>query len=166
MTIRRFRNAVPTDASRCFDIEAAAYGGEEAATFEKIARRIGAYPQGFLVLEVDATIAGFINSGCAHDVEMSDDDFKELIEHDPAAVRVAIMSVVVDPVFQGRGLPIALMDEFIKRMIFLGKKSIHLMCREHHVPLYERFGFCYAKPSASEHGGGQWHEMMRDLPNA
>ncbi len=97
---------------------------------------------------------------------MSDDDFKELIRRDPAAVRVAIMSVVVAPVFQGRGLPTALMDEFIKRMIFHGKKSIHLMCREHHVPLYERFGFCYSQPSASVYGGGRWHEMMRDLPNA
>lgn len=158
-----FRHARPSDAARCFEIETAAYEGDEAATLEKIARRIDLYPQGFLVLEVGGEIAGFINSGCAHVVEMSEEAFKELAGHDPEAPNVVILSVVVDPVQQGKGLSRALMEEFVRRMRALGKTEIHLMCRDHHVPLYERFGYGYLRPSASDHGGMRWHEMSRTL---
>ncbi|MGI3184985.1 GNAT family N-acetyltransferase [Nioella aestuarii] len=158
-----FRNARPDDADRCFDIETSAYDGDEAASHQKISTRIGMYPQGFLILEVDGQIAGFINCGCADKVEMSDEAFKELVGHNPDAPNVVIMSVVVDPLFQGQGLSRALMVEFVERMKQMGKRTIHLMCKEHHVPLYERFGYQYLRPSASDHGGMTWHEMSMTL---
>ena len=158
-----FRNARPTDARRCFEIETAAYDGDEAATLEKISRRIDVYPDGFLILEVEGEVVGFINCGCAHEVKMSDEEFKELIGHDPNAPNVVIMSVVVDPSQQNKGLSRALMDAFILRMRRMGKATIHLMCKEHHVPLYEKFGYRYLQPSASDHGGMTWHEMSRRL---
>lgn len=163
MEPKEIRNAVPSDAERCFQIEALAYGGEEAATLEKISKRIMDYPQGFLVLQTGKEIVGFINSGCAYEVEMSDEDFKELIGHDPAAPHVVIMSVVIDPAYQGRGLSTALMSEFVDRMTATKKETIHLMCKEHHVPLYEKFGYRYTQPSASDHGGVEWHEMLMHL---
>ncbi len=158
-----FRNARPTDVDSCFDIETSAYEGDEAATHEKISKRIRIYPEGFLVLEIDSTVVGFINCGCADEVEMSDEDFKELVGHDPDAPNVVIMSVVVDPAHQGRGLSRKLMDEFVERMRQMGKATIHLMCKEHHVPLYEKFGYRYLRPSASDHGGMTWHEMSMTL---
>lgn len=158
-----FRNARPEDAARCFEIETTAYEGDEAATLEKIAKRIELYSEGFLVLEVDGDVVGFINSGCAHEVEMSDDAFKELVGHDPEALNVVILSVVVDPAQQGKGLSKALMVEFVERMRQMGKATIHLMCKEHHVPLYEKFGYKYDRPSASDHGGMRWHEMSMVL---
>ena len=158
-----FRNASPTDADRCFEIETSAYEGDEAATYRKISKRIEVYSDGFLVLEVDGTVVGFINCGCAHDVRMSDEEFKELIGHDPDAPNVVIMSVVVDPSEQGKGLSRALMIEFVKRMREMGKATIHLMCKEQHVPLYEMFGYRYLQPSASDHGGMTWHEMSMAL---
>jgi hypothetical protein len=42
----------------------------------------------------------------------------------------------------------------------MGKKTIHLMCKERHVGLYERLGYSYLKPSSSDHGGISWHEMV------
>ncbi len=164
MDNQKFRRASLSDAERCFDVEALAYDGDKAATLAKISKRIAEYPQGFLILEVDNKVVGFINSGSAYDVKMSDEDFKELIGHDPAAPNVVIMSVVVDPVYQGRGLSTVLMSEFVKRMTEAGKETIHLMCREHHIPLYGKFGYRYTQPSASDHGGVQWHEMVMELP--
>lgn len=158
-----FRNVRPSDADRCFEIETSAYEGDEAATREKIAKRIEIYPQGFLVLETDGEVVGFINSGCAHEVEMSDEEFKELVGHDPKASNVVIMSVVVAPAHQGKSLSKALMVEFVERMKRMGKTTIHLMCKKHHVPLYEKFGYRYIRPSASDHGGMAWHEMSMDL---
>ena len=161
--MHRFRNASPTDADRCFEIETSAYDGVEAATHEKISTRIRSYPEGFLILETEGQIGGFINSGCAHNVEMSDEEFKDLVGHDPEAPNVVILSVVVDPSHQGKGFSRVLMNEFVAQMRRLGKTTIHLMCKEHHVPLYERFGYRYLGPSGSDHGGMTWHEMSMEL---
>jgi len=158
-----FRTATPADTDRCFEIETTAYEGDEAATREKIATRIAQYPEGFLIMELDGAIIGFINSGCAFDVVMSDEAFKELIGHDPAAPNVVIMSVVIDPAQQGKGYATLLMRSFIERMGGLGKRTIHLMCKDRHVPLYERMGYRYVKPSESDHGGMAWHEMEMQL---
>lgn len=154
------RHVTPADLDRCYAIETVAYEGDEAATREKIATRIATWPEGFIVVELEGVVAGFINSGAAFHVEMSDEAFKELIGHDPAGSQVVIMSVVVHPDYQGLGLAKRLMGEFIERMRVLGKTHIHLMCKERHIPLYAGFGFVYAKPSASDHGGMAWHEMV------
>ncbi|WP_211444958.1 GNAT family N-acetyltransferase [Collimonas humicola] len=151
------------DLERCYQIESISYEGDEAATKEKIATRIATWPQGFIVYEIDGVVAGFINGGAAFQVEMSDEAFKELIGHDPDGPHVVIMSVVVHPDFQGRGIARQLMKEFIARMRALRKSSIHLMCKERHVALYENLGFTYLKASESGHGGMAWHEMAMQL---
>jgi len=163
MTRTTLRHAVPRDACRCFEIESTAYQGDEAATLEKIAKRIDVYPQGFLVLEVDDELVGFINSGCAHQVAMSDSAFKELVGHDPAAPKVVIMSVAVAPAWQGRGFSKLLMAEFLRRMRAAGKREVHLMCKQGHIELYRRMGYDYVQQSASNHGGLCWHEMIQRL---
>jgi len=163
MSQLHLRHPVPKDAERCYAIEIGAYEGDEAATLEKIQTRISEYPEGFLILEVEGKVVGFINSGCAHDVVMSDEAFKELVGHDPAAANVVIMSVVVDPAYQGKGYATALMNAFIQHMKALGKQSIHLMCKEQHVELYRKMGYQYVKPSPSDHGGMAWHEMIMSL---
>ncbi len=158
-----FRRPIPDDAEQCFEIETSAYEGDEAATLERIEKRIAQYPEGFLILDIGGKIAGFINSGCAFDVVMSDEEFKELVGHDPAAPNVVIMSVVVDPAEQGKGYSKLLMQRFIQQMRGMGKETIHLMCKDQHVPLYEKMGYRYVKPSASDHGGMVWHEMIMTL---
>jgi ribosomal protein S18 acetylase RimI-like enzyme len=163
MSALTFRNATLQDVSRCYHIEITAYEGDEAATQEKIATRIAQYPQGFLIMEQAGQIIGFINSGCAHVVEMADEPFKELIGHDPVASNVVIMSVVVDPAHQGQGYSTQMMRTFVEQQRQMHKKSIHLMCKERHVELYKRLGYQYVKPSASDHGGMAWHEMVMAL---
>ena len=157
------RHVTAADLDRCYAIETLAYEGDEAATREKIATRIATWPDGFIVAEVDGQVAGFINSGAAFDVQMSDEAFKELIGHDPAGPNVVIMSVVVHPDYQGLGVAKRLLGEFIDRMREQGKATIHLMCKERHIPLYAGFGFAYIKPSESDHGGMAWHEMILSL---
>ncbi|MBT2372551.1 GNAT family N-acetyltransferase [Pseudomonas fluorescens] len=163
MPTLHFRNAVPADATRCYHIEIGAYEGDEAATLEKIATRIALYPQGFLILEVGGEVVGFINSGCAHEVIMSDESFKELVGHSADAPNVVIMSVVIDPAHQGKGYSKQLMAAFVQRMKGMGKQTIHLMCKDQHVELYRRIGYRYIQPSASDHGGMAWHEMVMDI---
>lgn len=163
MTAPVFRQATAQDADRCFQIEITAYEGDEAATLEKIATRIAQYPEGFLIMELEGEVIGFINSGCAHEVVMSDEAFKELVGHDPLAPDVVIMSVVIDPAQQGRGFALLMMERFVAHMRQAGKRSIHLMCKQRHVGLYERMGYRYVRPSTSDHGGMAWDEMIMEL---
>ncbi|EET1435697.1 TPA: GNAT family N-acetyltransferase [Escherichia coli] len=163
MSTPLFRQATPVDVNRCYEIETLAYEGDEAATREKIAIRIQRYPQGFMCMELNGEVAGFINAGCAWEVVMSDEAFKELVGHDPDAPNAVIMSVVVHPDFQGKGYSSLMMREFVARMKVMHKKTIHLMCKDRHVDLYAHFGYRYVKPSASDHGGMAWHEMVMAL---
>ncbi|EQB4818669.1 TPA: GNAT family N-acetyltransferase [Citrobacter amalonaticus] len=158
-----FRQATPADVDRCYEIETLAYEGDEAVTREKIATRIQRYPQGFMCMELNSEVAGFINAGCAWEVVMSDEAFKELVGHDPDAPNAVIMSVVVHPDFQGKGYSSLMMREFVARMKAMHKKTIHLMCKDRHVDLYAHFGYRYVKPSESDHGGMAWHEMVMVL---
>src|SRR3546814_14405512 len=112
-------------------------------------------------MERDGQVAGFSNSGCAQEVAMSDEAFKELLGHDASAPNVVIMSVVLDPAFQGKGYATLLMREFIGRMRGMGKTSIHLMCKQRHVELYDRFGYRYVRPSAFGHCGMPGHDQVR-----
>ncbi|HGN1705138.1 TPA: GNAT family N-acetyltransferase [Providencia rettgeri] len=158
-----FRTATLHDVDHCYAIEIGSYEGDEAATREKIATRIAQYPEGFLCMEIAGEVIGFINAGCAWDVVMSDEKFKELIGHDAEAPNVVIMSVVVHPKYQGKGYSSLLMKAFIDSMRKMNKKTIHLMCKERHIDLYKHFGYQYVKPSESDHGGMVWHEMVMEL---
>jgi len=157
------RSAKPEDVDRCYEIESISYEGDEAATREKIAKRIAIYPDGFMVLEVGGAVVGFVNSGSTHQVKMSDENFKDLVGHDPDGKHNVIMSVVIHPEFQGKGLSSILMHNYILRMRKLKKKSIQLMCKERHIALYEKFGFRYLMMSSSTHGGMSWHDMILNL---
>jgi len=151
------------DLDRCFEIEDSAYAGDEAATKEKIAKRINTYPEGFIVLEENKTIAGFINCGACNEVELSDEEFKELVGHDSEGKYIVILSVVVHPSFQGKGYAKALMDSFIDKMKKLHKKEIFLICQTSLVDMYKKSGFVYIGESQSDHGGLSWHEMSLTL---
>ena len=157
------REVRESDLDRCFEIESVAYEGDEAATREKIRKRIRDYPEGFLVLEVNNEIAGFINIGATDDVQLSDERFKEMIGHDSNGKHVVIMSVVIHPDFQGKGLAAGLMNRFVHKMRGLDKSMIHLICRARLIDMYRRFGFVYIRESGSDHGGMKWHEMSMSL---
>lgn len=157
------RQAELKDLERCFEIETLAYSGDEAASKEKIAHRIATYPQGFIVKEHLGKIVGFINSGACHQVELSNEDFKALIGHDPDGKHIVIMSVVVHPDHHHKGYASALMQSFIQQMKSLQKQDVFLICQTELIDMYSKFGFSYLQQSDSEHGGLAWHEMVLHL---
>jgi hypothetical protein len=111
---------------------------------------------------VDGVVAGFINSGAAFEVEMSDEAFKELIGHDPAGPHVVIMSVVVHPDYRA-GTGQAFDGRVHRAHARTGQGQHQPDVQGAAYPLYAGFGFAYVKPSASDHGGMAWHEMVLSL---
>ncbi|WP_320823639.1 GNAT family N-acetyltransferase [Reinekea sp.] len=163
MSKLRLRIVAERDLDRCFTIEQVAYAGDEAASKEKILKRIRQYPEGFVVLENDREMIGFINCGATDRVEMADDEFKSLVGHNPKGKKIVIMSVVVHPDYQRQGMAGRLMVHFIAAMRALGKTELNLMCQTELIALYARHGFVYLAESASDHGGLSWHEMRLTL---
>ncbi len=160
ITIRTVETA---DLDRCFEIETVSYSGDEAATKSKIQKRIKTYPEGFIVLENSLEIIGFINSGATHKVLLSDEEFKELIGHDPEGEHVVILSVVVHPLYQGKGFAGKLLEKFISMMKTSSKTDIFLICQTDLIPMYQKYGFHHLGLSTSDHGGMSWHEMSLSL---
>jgi len=154
------REVRPADLERCFEIETISYSGDEAAGKKKILKRINTYPEGFVVLEQDNEVIGFINSGATHQVELSDEEFKELIGHDPDGEHIVIMSVVVHPEHQKKGFASRLMKYFTAKMKEAGKRDIYLICQTGLIDMYASHGFSYLGKSESDHGGMSWHEMV------
>ncbi len=97
------RQVIIEDLDRCYAIERAAYAGDAAATREKIAHRIREYPEGFILLEHEGVVAGFVSDGATDEVDLASEAFKDLEGHDPAGMQVVVLSVAVHPLFQGRG---------------------------------------------------------------
>ena len=151
------------DLDRCFEIESVSYSGDEAATKDKILKRIETYPEGFIILENDREIIGFINSGATQKVELSDEEFKELVGHDPEGRHIVILSVVIHPDYQGKGMASKLMNSFIDKMKALGKTDIFLICQSELIDMYARYGFVNLGTSDSDHGGMSWNEMSLSL---
>ena len=163
MTYLNIRNVFFFKQKTAYEIETVSYGGDEAASKEKILKRIRTYPEGFIVLENEREIIGFINAGATDNVVLSDEEFKELVGHDPNGTQIVIMSVVVHPDYQGQGMAARLMDDFIGRMKAMEKQEIYLICQTELISMYARFGYKDLGPSDSDHGGLSWHEMSLTL---
>jgi len=163
MSDKKIRIVNEQDLDRCFEIESVSYSGDEAATKDKILNRIKTYPEGFIVLENNREIIGFINSGATQKVELSDEEFKELIGHDPEGKHIVILSVAIHPDYQGKGLASKLMNSFIDKMKALGKTDIFLICQSELIDMYARYGFVNLGISDSDHGGMSWNEMSLSL---
>jgi len=93
------RMVEPDDLTACHTIEARCFPPSEAAWTTSLQARINTYPEGFLVAERDGTIVGQVNSGSTHKNDISDEEFKQLIGHDPDGENIVIFSLSVLPEF-------------------------------------------------------------------
>jgi len=151
------------DVVPCFHIETLCFETSEAASLEKIQIRQQQYPDGFLVAEYNGTVIGMINSGATDKPDLADEEFKDMVGHDPDGKNLVVFSLAVDPDFQNKGVSQHLMQAFLNRAKILDKRSILLLCKSDLVPYYEKFGFKNCGESQSNHGGFRWREMRLDL---
>jgi ribosomal protein S18 acetylase RimI-like enzyme len=163
MTTITIRRASPADLDACHRIEARCFPPGEAAPRASIQTRIVQFPAGFLVAEYETDrgreIVGMINGGATHRADITDEDFKKLIGHDPNGANLVIFSLAVLPDYRRQGIAARLLRTFIAQAQKRGHQRILLLCKTPLIAYYERFGFVHAGESASTHGGAAWHEM-------
>ena len=157
------RHVLPRDLDDCFAVETSGFPAEEAAARATIRLRIEAFSEGFLVAEVDRHIVGILNSAATDKDDISDEELKQLIGHDPAGKNMVVFALAVLPEFQKRGIASQLMSRFVEEARQLGKENILLLCKRPLIAYYERLGFAHVGLSKSTHGGAEWHEMRLKL---
>lgn len=157
------RNVLPGDLEECFLVETSGFPPEEAASRETIQLRIETFPEGFLVAEMDGRVVGMLNSAATDQDDISDEELKQLVGHDPGGKNLVVFALAVLPEFQKRGIARQLMSRFVEEARRGQKEKILLMCKRHLVAYYETMGFVNAGLSRSTHGGAEWHEMRLEL---
>lgn len=163
MTQYTIRMVEPDDLTACHTIEARCFPPAEAAWTSSLDTRIQTYPEGFLVAEYEGQVIGQVNSGSTSKDDISDEEFKQLIGHDPEGDKIVIFSLSVLPEFQKQGVGDKLLGGFIQQARELGKSKVLLLCKDNLIPYYTRYGFENTGLSASTHGGATWHEMSLSL---
>jgi ribosomal protein S18 acetylase RimI-like enzyme len=157
------RHVLPEDLDGCFTVETSGFPPEEAATRETIRLRIERFPEGFLVAEVNGRVVGILNSAATHKDDISDEELKQLVGHDPGGRNMVVFALAVLPEYQKQGIASQLMSRFVEEARAGEKEKVLLMCKAHLVEYYERMGFAHIGVSASTHGGAEWHEMQLRL---
>lgn len=154
----KIRHVTEHDLDACYAIESVCYTSD-AASREKIQKRIQMYPEGFLVAESNGQIMGMINSGSTNKEDITDEAFKDMVGHVRDGKNIVIYSLAVLPEFQGSGVSKELMSKFIGISKDMKKEKILLICKTNLIPYYQKYGFLYGGKSKSTHGGFAWHEM-------
>lgn len=157
------RRVMEQDFAACLDIESSSFPESEAAGPESLRIRIRDFPQGFYVAERNGRVIGQVNSGATDKQDITEEAFKQLIGHDPAGGNIVIFSLSVLPECRRHGVAARLLERFIMESRAMGKNNVLLLCKEHLVRYYARFGFLDSGVSASTHGGSVWHEMRLPL---
>ena len=159
------RHVLPKDLDECFIVETSGFPPEEAATREMIRLRIETFPDGFLVAEFDGKVVGMLNSAATNKDDISDEELKQLIGHEPGGKNMVVFALVVLPEFQKRGIARKLMSRFVEEACQRKKGNVLLMCKHHLITYYEAMDFTHAGLSRSTHGGAEGHEMRLKLQN-
>jgi ribosomal protein S18 acetylase RimI-like enzyme len=157
------RNVRPQDLDDCCTVETSGFSAEEMASRETIKLRIKTFPQGFFVAEIGGRVVGMANGASTNKNDISDEELKQLVGHDPLGKNMVLFALAVLPEFQRRGIARRLVERFVEEAKQSKKKKVFLMCKQHLIAYYERLGFSHMGLSRSTHGGSQWHELCLSL---
>jgi predicted N-acetyltransferase YhbS len=153
------RQASAQDIEELAKIEATCFPAEEAASFETLKERFEAFPENFLLAELDGRIIGFINGCATSSPVLYDDLYHGTSHHEPAGPNLTVFGINTHPDYQRRGIGAQMMRQYIKKAKEEGRKIVILTCKEYLIHYYATFGFASSGISGSTHGGAVWYDM-------
>lgn len=140
-------------------IELMVYPLESAATLEAFRMRKQVFGPYFIIAEIGSQIIGVTNGVKLEHKDLADESIKQGVSYALNGRYFCLLTIAVHPSYQRQGIASQLLNQIILKVKEDSLSGIVLMCEEHLIPFYEKHGFQYMAPSASVHGGIQWHEM-------
>lgn len=154
------RHAAADDVTKVAYIEERCFPKAEAATIKSFFERFMAFPECFLVAEVDGNLVGHINGCVTSNDKLIDALYHNAALHEPDGPWQTVFGIAVLPEYQHQGIAKALMEHFKENAKNRGKQGILLTCKDEKIGFYESLGFIYDGVSASSHGGARWNDMI------
>lgn len=154
------RQAGPDDVAKVAEIEEKCFPVAEAATLKSFFERFMAFPECFLVAEIDGKLVGHINGCVTSSERLIDALYYNTSLHEPDGPWQTVFGLAVLPEYQHRGIGRSLMEHFKEQAKKRGKKGILLTCKAEKIEFYESLGFEYDGASSSTHGGAHWNNMI------
>lgn len=156
MTIR---TATAANLRAVTELEAACFPAAEAATEADFARRLGAYPDHFWLLEEDGRLISFIDGLVTDEPILRDEMYENAALHNERGAWQMIFGVNTLPAYRRQGCAGRLMERVIADARAQGRKGCVLTCKAALVHYYEKFGYVSEGRSDSTHGGAEWYDM-------
>ena len=154
------RPALADDVTKVAYIEEKCFPKSEAATLKSFLERFMAFPECFLVAEIDGKVVGHINGCVTNYDKLIDALYHNSSLHEPDGPWQTVFGIAVLPDYQHQGISRALMEHFKENAKKRGKQGILLTCKDEKIGFYESLGFTYDGVSASSHGGARWNDMI------
>lgn len=156
----QIRLADPGEADRLAEIEAICFPPAEAASNEEVVKRMGAFPENFVVAVKDEQIVGFINGGTTDKPVLPDEFYHDITLHRKDGEIQTVFGLNVIPEYRHQGIAGELVEYFKELAKERGKKALILTCKEHMIPFYESHGLKKLGVADSCHGGATWYDMQ------
>ena len=121
----QIRQAVPQEADRLAEIEAICFPPAEAASHEEVVKRMGTFPENFVVAVKDDRIVGFINGGNTDKPVLPDEFYHDITLHKKDGEIQTVFGLNVIPEYRHQGIAGELVEYFKDLAESRGKKSAH-----------------------------------------
>lgn len=154
------RQAVADDIAKIAAVEEKCFPPAEAASIKSFFERFMAFPECFLVAEVDGKVVGHINGCITDSPKLVDALYHNTSLHCPDGPWQTVFGIAVLPEYQHQGIASELMKNFKEAAKQNGRKGIILTCKDAKIGFYEKLGFVYDGVSESSHGSARWNDMI------
>lgn len=159
----QFRLVNESDLSEILEIENEGFTPKEAATEKALIDRIQNIKDTFIVAESNGEIAGYVNGPVIENMYITDDLFETIEPNPSTGGYIAILGLVVAKDYRNQGLAGQLLKQLESTAKDNQREGIKLTCKADLIPFYEKYGYTNDGISASEHGGVQWFNLIKQF---
>ncbi|ADG39634.1 MULTISPECIES: GNAT family N-acetyltransferase [Leuconostoc] len=157
------RNANIADLTAILNIEKLGFTAEEAGTKLQYIERLKKLKETFLVGVVNNQVVGFIVGPVVQEDRIADWMYEEIREQDIVGGNQMVLTIAVDPTFQGFHIGSQLLDAFYNKAKTQNSKTIALTCLEKNIAFYEKNGYKNMGQSLSNHAGEIWYDLIKKV---
>lgn len=159
-----YTQIMPNDIDDVIRIERATFSENEALSVESMIERINLIPDSFIATRnSEGTVVGYVSGPVTEGRYLDDESFERTEANPKTGGFQKIISLTVDPDYQGLGIATNLLLLLEKEAKSKKRLGISLTCHDYLVPYYEKHGFTDEGLSESKLGGETWYNMVMEF---